>query len=223
MGISCASEIFTEEIRLMLADLPGQVNMIDDILVFGRDEAEHQKNLLAVLERLESRGITLNKGKCQFYRKELTFFGLRFTADGVSPTEDRCRALREAQTPKDAKELRSFLCSALYSARFMQNHCIVADPLWRLCKAGVEWKWGPEEQNSFDEVKNAISTKCMGYFNKEWRTEVIVDASKVGLGAVFVQHNPNDPKDRRIISFASRMLSEIELHGDIIIQVYMWR
>jgi hypothetical protein len=63
----------------------------------------------------------------------------------------------------------------------------------------------------------------MGYFNKEWRTEVIVDASKVGLGAVFVQHNPNDPKDRRIISFASRMLSEIELHGDIIIQVYMWR
>ena len=69
MGISCASEIFTEEVRLMLADLPGQVNMIDDILVFGRDEAEHQKNLLAVLERLESRGITLNKGKCQFTAK----------------------------------------------------------------------------------------------------------------------------------------------------------
>ena len=44
MGISCASEIFTEEVRLMLADLPWQVNMIDDTLVFGRDEAEHQKN-----------------------------------------------------------------------------------------------------------------------------------------------------------------------------------
>ena len=92
----------------------------------------------------------------------------------------------------------------------MQNHCMVADPLWRLCKAGVEWKWGVEEQKSFEEVKNAISTKCMGYFNKDWRTEVIVDASKVGLGAVFVQYNPNDPKDRRIISFASRMLSDIE-------------
>ncbi len=35
MGISCASEIFTETIRVMLSDLKGQVNMTDDILVFG--------------------------------------------------------------------------------------------------------------------------------------------------------------------------------------------
>ena len=53
MGISCASEIFTEAIRSKLADLPGQLNMTDDILVFGKTPAEHNHNLLRVLERQE--------------------------------------------------------------------------------------------------------------------------------------------------------------------------
>ena len=67
MGISCASEIFTETIRTMLDGLPGQVNMTDDILVFGEDKAAHQRNLKAVLQRLEDDGLTLNRDKCQFY------------------------------------------------------------------------------------------------------------------------------------------------------------
>ena len=53
MGISCASEIFTETIRLMLAYLPGQLNMTDNILVYGKTKKEHYKNLTAVLKRLE--------------------------------------------------------------------------------------------------------------------------------------------------------------------------
>jgi hypothetical protein len=64
MGISCASEIFTEVIRVMLADLPGQVNMTDDILIFGKSDEEHQ--LMAVLKRLEENGLTLNIDKCEF-------------------------------------------------------------------------------------------------------------------------------------------------------------
>jgi hypothetical protein len=93
MGIASASEIFTEKIREMLADLSGQVNMTDDILMFGRSREEHQRNLLAVLKRLEERGLTLNIDKSEFYKDELKFFGLRFTAKGVSPTEDRVKGI----------------------------------------------------------------------------------------------------------------------------------
>ena len=60
MGISCASEIFTVAIRVRLADLPGQLNMTDDVLVFGKTAEEHHKNLIAVLKRLEEIGLTLN-------------------------------------------------------------------------------------------------------------------------------------------------------------------
>ena len=39
------------------------------------------------------------------------------------------------------------------------------------------------------DLKEAISTKCMAYFNINWETEIICDASPVGLGAVLCQYN----------------------------------
>jgi hypothetical protein len=41
-----------------------------------------------ILETLEAAGITLNASKCQFYRNKLTFFGLKFSSEGIAPTED---------------------------------------------------------------------------------------------------------------------------------------
>ena len=168
MGIASASEILTEKVREILADIPGQINMTDEILVFGKTPEEHHANLLAVLKRLEEKGFTLNKEKSEFYKSELTFFGLRFTAQGISPTVDRVRDIREAPVPKDAKALRSFLCSMTWSSRFMKDICTIAEPLWKLTKADAECKWGEREQESFDSLKQAISTKCVGYFRKEW-------------------------------------------------------
>ena len=184
--------------------------MTDDILIFGRSKEEHQKNLMAVLKRLEEHGITLNLDKCEFYRQGINYFGLRFTSEGISPTEDRCRALREAKAPTDAKSLRSFLCTVLFSARFMKDVCTVADPLWNLLKDGVQWEWTEIHQRAFEELKSLISTKCMAYFNLQWATELVVDASPVGLGAVLCQFNPEDSKERSIVCFASRSLSEVQ-------------
>jgi hypothetical protein len=210
MGIAGASEMFTEAIRVLLQDLTGQINMTDDILVHGETKKAHQQNLLAVLTRLEEAGITLNIDKCQFYRRELTFFGLRFTADGISPTEDRCKALQDAKRPENIKELHSFLCTVLYSARFIKDLVTITEPLWRLTRGNEEWRWGDVEQSAFDRLKTAISTDCMAYFDKTWDTEVVVDASPIGLGAVLGQSDPNDPSKRRIVCFASRLLTDVE-------------
>ena len=50
----------------------------------------------------------------------------------------------------------------------------------------------------------------MGYFNVDWKTQLWVDASPVGLGAVLVQVNPHESTERHIVSFASRLLSQVE-------------
>ena len=82
MGISCASEIFTVAIRVRLANLPGQLNMTDDVLVFGKTAEEHHKNFVTVLTRLEEIGLIFNQEKCRFYKKELTFFRTTFLISG---------------------------------------------------------------------------------------------------------------------------------------------
>ena len=104
--------------------------MTDDVLIHVATQEEHQHALPATHKKLEEAGLTLNLEKCEFYKEEVKFYGLRFTKDGVSPTEKRVKALKECATPTDVKSLRSFLCTALWSARFMKDICTIAEPLW---------------------------------------------------------------------------------------------
>ena len=62
-GISSAPEIFQRQMNEVLLGLPGVLCHIDDILVYGQDAAEHESRLQATLKRIQSAGITLNKGK----------------------------------------------------------------------------------------------------------------------------------------------------------------
>ena len=60
-GINAASEIFQESIREILTGLPGCKNISDDIIVFGKGQEEHDKNLRGVLQRLKENNPRLNK------------------------------------------------------------------------------------------------------------------------------------------------------------------
>jgi hypothetical protein len=50
----------------------------------------------------------------------------------------------------------------------------------------VPWQWTKVEETAFQGIKDAISTKFMGYFRKDWQTELISDASPVGLATFFI-------------------------------------
>ena len=55
--------------------LLGLDGVMDDILVYGRDQEEHNSRLMAVLERLKQARVTLNKDKCCFSVDRVTFLG----------------------------------------------------------------------------------------------------------------------------------------------------
>ena len=51
-GLNAASEIFQNGIAKLLVGLPGCKNFSNDIIVYGRDEKEHDEHLRRVLTRL---------------------------------------------------------------------------------------------------------------------------------------------------------------------------
>ena len=67
-GISSAPELFQ---RRMNAILEGLDDLIDDILIFGKDQAEHDTRLYAALKRLQEAKVTLNGEKCAFSRRTI--------------------------------------------------------------------------------------------------------------------------------------------------------
>lgn len=74
-GITSAPEFFQRQVAWILEGLDGTVNMVDDILVFGRTKKEHDQRLRQVLLRLSEAGVTLS------FRR---WFGLRWTCQLAS-------------------------------------------------------------------------------------------------------------------------------------------
>ena len=63
-GITSAPEHFQRKMNGILSDLDGVVCLIDDILVYGKTEQEHDQHLKATLRRISEAGLTLSKEKC---------------------------------------------------------------------------------------------------------------------------------------------------------------
>ena len=74
-GISSAPEFFQKKMDQELAGLEGVVRHMDNILVFGRNQAEHDQRLSSVLDRISRCGLTLNPDKCKFSQKRIEYLG----------------------------------------------------------------------------------------------------------------------------------------------------
>ena len=94
-GIKSAQEVFQKRMSQSLGDLQGVETNIDDILVWGTNQEEHDKRLMAVFDRCEKINLTLNRGKCQFSVPKVSYIGHILSADGVQPNPEKVRAIRE--------------------------------------------------------------------------------------------------------------------------------
>lgn len=74
-GVSCAPEMFQKVLEQILSKCKNIVVYIDDILVFGEDEEDHDRALEQVMEALNSKGVLLNHQKCEFKTREVVFLG----------------------------------------------------------------------------------------------------------------------------------------------------
>lgn len=105
-GVASAPAIFQRHMETLLRGLKGVSDYIDDILVTGSSTAEHLQNLEAILDRLEKAGLRLNQEKCLFFQRRVEYLGHIIDDQGLHPTDEKVRAIKEAPTPKNATELR---------------------------------------------------------------------------------------------------------------------
>ena len=97
---------------------------------------------------------------------------------------------------------------ANYSARFIKNFSTLAAPLRELTRMNVEWPWAERDQEAFLKIKNSLlDNATLAYYKVGAETEVIVDASPVGLGAMLTQKKRDG---HRPVTYISRSLSPVE-------------
>ena len=209
-GVSSASEIFQNTIRQAIDGIPGVKNISDDILVHGKTAADHRRSLRAILQRLRDCNLTLNKEKCEFNKPSIIFYGHKFSAAGMSPDPEKVSAIKRAAAPITAAEVRSLLGTVTYFSRFIPDLATVTQPLRALTVKDAPWEWTDKQQNALDTIKERLtSDTVMTYFDPEKITELIVDASPVGLGAMLTQRS-SLTDNPRVLSYASKSLTPVE-------------
>ena len=207
-GISSAPELFQKRMNVLLEGLDGVVCLIDDVLIHGKDQEEHDARLRRVLERLDNANVTLNLEKCEFSKDSVKFLGYVVDRHGVRADPEKTSAICQMDAPCSVSELRRFLGMVNQLGKFSPRISELTEPLRQLLSSKRAWLWGPDQDQAFAKVKEELTqSTVLALYDPNAETKVSADASSFGLGAVLFQRNN---EDWRPVVYASRSMTETE-------------
>ena len=160
---------------------------IDDILVYSKDEQEHEQHLKIVLQTLREKKLYAKLRKCDFWLKEVSFLGHIVSAKGIRVDPVKIKAVVNWKLPRSVTEVRSFLGLIGYYRRFVKGFSVIASPLTKLLRKGIKFEWSDKCQKSFEQLKEILveaPVLTQPTSGKEYT--LYIDASGIGLGCVLM-------------------------------------
>lgn len=221
-GLCAAPSTFQRMMDVVLSGLRWSSCLVylDDIIIYSATFEEHLERLKGVLSCLRDANLKVKLKKCCFAHGQLKALGHVVDKEGIAPDPEKVRAItdfpRPPETGREAekvRQVRSFIGICSYYRRFVPNFSGLARPLFDLLKKGNPFVWGPEQEESYATLKNAlIGATRLAHpdFSREF--EIHPDACDYGIGAALVQRGENG---ERPIAFASRLLSAAERNYSI--------
>ena len=210
-GVSSAPAIFQRTMETLLRGLSGVSVYQDDVLVTGGSTDQHLQNLDAVLSCIENAGLRLNRAKCSFLKPRIVYLGHVIDENGLHPTDDKIAALKQAPTPKNVTQLRSFLGLINYYSKFLPNLSTKLRPLYNLLLKNKRWTWTEQHDTAFKLAKEALqAVSVLAHYDSTKPLLLACDASEYGVGAVLL--HILDTGEEKPIAYASRTLNSAERH-----------
>ena len=177
---------------------------LDDILVIGNTFEEHLENLNKVFRRLQEAGLYLKPKKCHLIQPVMEYLGYVVSAEGISADPKKVSIL-EFPVPTNLKSLKSFLGLASYYRRFVQDFSRIAQSLHALTRKGMPYIYDVKCLEAFDSLKTLLTdSTVLAFHDLQLNFVLETDASKLGLGAILSQNQPDG--SQRPIAYASHSL-----------------
>ena len=183
---------------------------IDDIIIFGKDQEEHARNLKTVLQRLKEFNIIVKPGKCLFGSNKVKYLGHQVDASGISISDDRKKHIASIRQPETVSELHAFIGLIGFFRKHIKNLAATASSLYPWLKKSnrTKIKWTDEMSTAFLTLRQAVMDAPILHFLKaEGDILLFTDASDVALGGHLVQRIGNE---MHTVCFISKKFSDTQ-------------
>ena len=129
MGMSASSQIWQQFVNLIFQDdlIKRKQNfdvIVDDTFIHSMKE-EHMCGLMDLFKALQKYGLKISPHKCQFFKKKIVYMGLEFQIKDskvcYTPLKDKCKAIRNLESPKILKQTRAFCGMVNFLSSFLPN------------------------------------------------------------------------------------------------------
>jgi hypothetical protein len=179
---------------------------IDDILVYSKNEEDHEQNLHIILQRLCDHQLYAKFSKCAFWLKEVPFLGHVISAEGIAVDPSKVQEILNWKSLRSVMQIHSLLGLVGYYCQFILNFSKIAKPMTKLLEKDAKFKWSPQCEEAFLTLKKLLTTApVLAQPNIDKSFDVYCDASGTGIGGVLMQ-------DGRAIAYVSRQLWRHEEH-----------
>nr|GEU49473.1 putative reverse transcriptase domain-containing protein [Tanacetum cinerariifolium] len=163
--------------------------------------------------------------KCEFWLDSVKFLGHVINSQGVHVDPSKVEAIKSWTASKSSTEVRQFLGLTGYYRRFIEGFSLIAKPLTKLTQKNKTYKWGEEEEEAFQLLKDKLCSAPILALPKGSKDFfVYCDASLKGYGDVLMQRE-------KVIAYTSwqlrtreetYMTHDLEL-GAIVFALRLWR
>ena len=205
-GISPATVVFTQRLKAIFRPYIGKfmVFHLEILLIFSKNFEDHLKHLDLVLSKLEDHDLTLSPDNCSLATKSARIVGFEISKTGLQPSNDVIGAIRTMQRPLHASTLRCCLKLFALFHTFIPNRGKLISPLLQLLNKGVPWQWSVQCEQSFEALKETMSTKqLLHHADSSKQYHCVTDWSISAIACVILQ--VCDKTGRFVpIAFASR-------------------
>ena len=107
---------------------------IDDILIYSKNEKEHEQHLRQVLTLLRQNKLYAKASKCEFFKERVEFLGHIVSSEGVETEVKKVQTVADWLEPKNVKEVMSFLGLCNYYRRFIKGYSAISAPITNLLR-----------------------------------------------------------------------------------------